>query len=190
MKAGMKTGPSAALAGVLLALVVGRPATAVAAEGRGDRETDHIDAFDDGGPRSFGLLFNPLALVLGTMAVEGDFVLGDAAALSVEGDWMSVAGASAYGLTVGVPLFPWRVVFHGFYVHPRAMAAYAMNGGLSADVVGIGGSLGWQHTFRFGLSLRVGGGAAYEVALGQDAGASFAVTGVRPLLDGDVGWVF
>ena len=58
------------------------------------------------------------------------------------------------------------------------------------DVVGIGGTLGWEHTFRFGLSLRIGGGAAYEVALRQDAGASFAVTGVRPLLDGDVGWVF
>jgi hypothetical protein len=186
----MNTRISAALAGLLLALGVGWSAPAAAAEGTGDRETDHIDAFDDGGPRSFGLLFNPLALALGTVAVEGDFVLGEAAALSVEGDWMPTGGGSAYGVAVGVPLFPWRVVFHGFYVHPRAMAAYATNGGLSADVVGIGGTLGWQHTFRFGLSLRIGGGAAYEVALGQDAGASFAVTGVRPLLDGDVGWVF
>jgi len=75
-------------------------------------------------------------------------------------------------------------------VHPCVMAAYVANGGLSADVVGIGGTLGWQHTFRFGLSLRVGGGAAYEAALGQVAGTSFALTGVRPLLDGDVGWVF
>jgi len=173
-----------------LALVMGRSAPAAAAEGRGDRETDHIDAFDDGGPRSFGLFFNPLALALGTLAAEGDFVLGDTAALSIEGDWMSAGGASAYGVTVGVPLFPWRVVFHGFYVHPRLMAAYGTNGGLSADVAGFGGTLGWQHTFRFGLALRVGGGAAYEVALGQTSGASFAVTGVRPLLDGEVGWVF
>jgi hypothetical protein len=186
----MKTGIATALVGLFLVLVVGRPAPALAAEGTGDRDTDHIDAFDDGGPRSFGLLCNPLAAALGTLAVEGDFVLGDAAALSVEGDWMSSGGASAYGVTVGVPLFPWRIIFHGFYLHPRAIAAYATNGGLSADVVGIGGTLGWQHTFRFGLSLRVGGGAAYEVALGQVAGASFAVTGVRPLLDGDVGWVF
>jgi hypothetical protein len=186
----MKTGISHGLACLLVAVVVGWSAPAAAAEGRGDRETDHIDAFDDGGPRSFALLLDPLALALGTMAVEGDFVLGDAAALSVEADWMSAVGASAYGVTVGVPLFPWRVVFHGFYVHPRAMAAYGVNGGLTADVVGLGGTLGWQHTFRFGLSLRIGGGAAYEVALGKDAGASFAVSGVRPLLDGDVGWVF
>jgi hypothetical protein len=187
----MNTRISAALAGLLLAIVVSWSAPAPAAEGRRDRETDHIDAFDDGGPRSFGLLFNPLALALGTVAIEGDFVLGEAAALSVEGDWLPTTGAgSAYGVALGVPLFPWRVMFHGFYVHPRVMAAYATNGGLSADVVGIGGTLGWQHTFRFGLSLRIGGGAAYEVALGQQAEASFAVTGVRPLLDGEVGWVF
>jgi hypothetical protein len=186
----MKTGISAALACLLSWLVVGHPASAAAAEGGGDRETDHIDAFDDGGPRSFGLLFNPGALALGTMAVEGDFVLGDAAALSVEGDWMSAGSASAYGVTLGVPLFPWRIMFHGFYVHPRVLAARATNDGLTADVVGIGGTVGWQHTFRFGLSLRIGGGAAYEVALGQVAGASFAVAGVRPLVDGEVGWVF
>jgi hypothetical protein len=180
----------ATLAGLLCVLTVGRPAPAEAAEGRADRETDHIDAFDDGGPRSFGLFFNPAALVLGTMAVEGDFVLGEAAALSVEGDFLSAGGATAYGVTAGVPLFPWRIVFHGFYLHPRVMAARATTDGLSADVAGIGGTLGWQQTFRFGLSLRIGGGAAYEAALGQEAGASFAVTGVRLLLDGDIGWVF
>jgi hypothetical protein len=186
----MRTPLAAALAGLLFVLGVGCPAPAAAAESRADRETDHIDAFDDGGPRSFGLFVNPLALTLGTVAAEGDFVLGEAAALSVEGDFLSVAGATAYGVTAGVPLFPWRIVFHGFYLHPRVMAAYTTNAGLTADVVGIGGTLGWQQTFRFGLSLRIGGGAAYEVALGQDAGAAFAVSGVRPLLDGDVGWVF
>ncbi|HEY3821064.1 MAG TPA: hypothetical protein VGL81_28060 [Polyangiaceae bacterium] len=182
---------SAALAGLLsLGLVVAASTPAAAAEGRADRETDHIDAFDDGGPRSFGLLFNPGALLLGTMAAEGDFVLGEAAAFSVEGDLMSGGASSAYGVAVGVPLFPWRVVFHGLYLHPRLMAARATSAGVAADVVGIGGTLGWQQTFRFGLTLRIGGGAAYEAAFGQDAGASFAVTGVRPLVDGDLGWVF
>ena len=186
----MKRRNPKALAALLVVLFAAAGSTASAAETRADKETDHIDAFDDGGPRSFGLLLNPAALVLGTVAVEGDFVLGDAAALSVEGDWTSMGGSSAYGVTAGVPLFPWRVIFHGFYIHPRVMAAYATSEGVSADVVGIGGSLGWQHTFRFGLSLRIGGGAAYEVALGQENAASLALTGVRPLLDGEVGWVF
>jgi hypothetical protein len=185
----MKARKSVAGLAVLLVVVSGGR-FASAAEGKADRETDHLDAFDDGGPRSFGLLLNPAALVLGTAAAEGDFVLGDAAALSVEGDWTSAGSASAYGVAVGVPLFPWRVIFHGFYVHPRLMAAHATSDGSAADVVGIGGSLGWQHTFRFGLSLRGGGGAAYAVTLGQDNPASLGITGVRPLLDGEVGWVF
>jgi len=184
----MRTGIPAAVALLVVALTAGR--TASAAEGRADRETDHVDAFDDGGPRSFGLFLNPLALALGTAAAEGDFVLGDAAALSVEGNWTSVGTGSAVGVTVGVPLFPWRIMFHGFYLHPRVMAARVDSDGASADVLGIGGSLGWQHTFRFGLSLRVGGGAAYEVALGPENTASAGLTGVRPLLDGEVGWVF
>jgi hypothetical protein len=177
--------------GVLLglAVVLGRK-PAIAAEGRADRETDHVDAFDDGGPRTFGLLLNPGALVLGTFAAEGDFVLGEAAAFSVEADWISTGSMAAYGVTAGVPLYPWRVVFHGLYVHPRVMLARATDDGLSADVVGIGGTLGWQQTWRFGLTLRLGGGAAYEVALAQTAGRSFSVTGVRPLVDGAIGWVF
>jgi hypothetical protein len=187
----MKTAVMVALAGVTgLAGSFGAGSRAEAAEDGRDRETDHIDAFDDGGPRILGLLINPGALTLSTFAAEGDFVLGDAAALSVEGDGMSTPGTTAYGVMLGVPLFPWRVVFHGLYLHPRALLARATSDGLSADVVGIGGTAGWQQTWRFGLTLRLGGGAAYEVALGQVAGASFSVAGVRPLVDGELGWVF
>jgi hypothetical protein len=174
-----------ACAGVLLA---GSPA--IAAENRGDKETDHIDAFDDGGPRTFGLLLNPAALALGSFAAEGDFVLGDAVALSVEGDWLSAGSATAFGMSAGLPLYPWRIVFHGFYLHPRLLWARATQELVSADVVGIGGTLGWQETWRFGLTLRLGAGAAYEVPLGEVGSGSFSIASVRPLLDGEVGWVF
>lgn len=188
----MKTALAAALAVAVAPAVLATSASwARAAEGPNDVETDHIDAFDDGGPRSFGMLVNPLALVLGTFAAEGDFVLGDAAALSVEGDWGQYGGTDAYGVTLGVPLYPWRVVFHGIYVHPRVMVMRASMPGAAADVLGGGGSIGWQQTWRFGLTLKVGAGAAYEKAFDAPAGAgSFAVEGVRPLLDGEVGWVF
>jgi len=187
----MRTTVIVALSGLIgLASTLGAASRAKAADARGDQETDHIDAFDDGGPRTLGLLVNPGALALGTFAAEGDFVLGDAAALSVEGDWLSTPGTTACGAMLGLPLFPWRVVFHGLYLHPRALLARATSDGLSADVVGIGGTAGWQQTWRFGLTLRLGGGAAYEVALGQVGGASFSVAGVRPLVDGELGWVF
>jgi hypothetical protein len=178
----------AGLAGCTGVLLTGSPA--IAAENRGDQETDHIDAFDDGGTRTFGLLLDPAALALGSFAAEGDFALGDAAALSVEGDWPSPGATRAFGVTAGVPLYPGRIVFHGFYLHPRLLWARATRALVSADVVGIGGSLGWQQTWRCGLTMRLGAGAAYEVPLGEVGSGSFSIAAVRPLLDGELGWVF
>ena len=166
------------------------PPAAIAGESRGDKETDHIDAFDDGGPRTFGLLLNPAALALGSFAAEGDLVLGGAAALSVEGDRLSAAGTTAYGVIAGIPLYLGRIVFHGFYIHPRLLWARATGESASTNVVGIGGTLGWQQTWRFGLTLRFGGGAAYEVPLAEVNAGSVSIAAVRPLLDGEVGWVF
>jgi hypothetical protein len=183
----MKAGVVALL--LFEAFVVTVVSPARAAETPRDVETDHLDAFDDGGPPSFGLLVNPLAALLGTFGAEGDFVLGDAAALSVEGDWLSTGGTTGWAATVGLPIFPWRTIFHGFYVHPRATAALAISGGAPLEVLGIGATAGWQQTWRFGFTLRVGGGVAYEHGLGQDV-AGIALLGIRPLLDGEIGWVF
>jgi hypothetical protein len=154
-----------------------------------DVETDHIDAFDDGGPRSFGLLLDPAALAFGTFAAEGDLVLGDTGAMSFGGAWTGLGGPSAYGAAVGFPVFPWRLMFHGFYVHPRAEWVHATTAGGAGDVLGAGATLGWQWTFRFGLTLRAGAGAAYDWTVSSGA-SNLAIAGLRPLLDGDVGWVF
>jgi len=174
---------------LLSAVAPAVPSPAAAADTRRDVETDHLDAFDDGGPPSLALLVNPLAVVLGTFGAEADFVLGDAAALSMEGDWVSSGGTTAYAAAVGLPVFPWRTVFHGFYLHPRATAAVATSSGAPFDVLGIGATAGWQQTWRFGFTLRVGGGIAYEHAAGPNP-SGVPILGVRPLLDGEIGWVF
>jgi hypothetical protein len=173
----------------LLAIAAAFARPARAAETRYDVESDHLDAFDDGGPRTFGLLANPLALAVGTLGVEGDLVLGDTAAMSVGGDLVSTGGTTAYGASVGLPIYPWRLVFHGFYVHPRLAWARATSQGASVDVFGGGATMGWQWTWRLGLTLRAGAGVAYERTV-PDSGPGVAITGVRPLLDGAVGWVF
>jgi hypothetical protein len=188
----MKT--AGALARVALAAAstlasVAAAAPVAAAETGQDVETDHLDAFDDGGPRSFGLLVNPAALALGAFGAEGDFVLGDVAAASVEGDWISLGNATAYGAAVGLPVFPWRLIFHGFYLHPRVTWARATLPGATVDVLGAGATIGWQWTWRFGLTLRAGAGVSYARVI-TDGGPDVAIEGLRPLLDGDVGWVF
>jgi hypothetical protein len=166
------------------------PATAHAAETRRDVETDHLDGFDDGGPRRFGLLANPLSIALGTFGAEGDLVLGDTAALSLEAGWTPSPEVQVYGAAVGVPLFPARIPFHGFYLHPRLAWWRASADGASVDVMGLGATVGWEWTWRIGFTVRAGLGATYERALAASDGPAGSLTGVRPLVDASLGWVF
>jgi hypothetical protein len=165
-------------------------ADARAAENGSDVETDHLDAFDDGGPRTFALLTNPASLLFGAIGAEGDLLLGDTAALSLEADWLALGAATSASASVGVPLFPQGVALHGFYLHPRLFAARAWSAGSHADLAGIGATLGWEWTLPVGFTLRAGAGAALDRPVGGDAGIVSAVVGVRPLLDAGVGWAF
>lgn len=155
-----------------------------------DLETDHLDAFDDGGPRSFALLTNPASLLFGVIGVEGDLLLGDTAALSLEADALAVGPATGASASLGIPLFPQGVALHGFYMHPRLFAARAWSAGSHVDVAGIGATIGWEWTLPVGLTLRTGAGAAIDRPTGGDAGAASPLVGFRPLLDGSLGWTF
>ncbi len=166
------------------------PRLAYAAESPRDRETDHLDAFDDGGPRSFGLMLNPAGVLFGVFGAEADVLLGDVAAVSAEGDWVSVGGTTAFGATLGLPLFPQRVPFHGLVIHPQLSLARATGDGATADLIGAGATLGWQWTLRVGLTFRVGGGAMFSHVVAGDGAGSLVLEGVRPVADGTIGWVF
>jgi hypothetical protein len=166
------------------------PGLARAAETPRDRETDHLDAFDDGGPRGFGLMLNPAGVLLGVFGAEADVLLGDVAAVSAEGDWVSIGSTTAFGATLGLPLFPQRVPFHGLVIHPQLSLARATGDGATADLVGAGATLGWQWTLRVGLTFRVGGGAMFSHVVSGDGAGSLALEGVRPVVDGTIGWVF
>ena len=181
-----------ALLCTLPSLPLGLARAARAAEGPRDRETDHVDAFDDGGPRSFGLLVNPAGVLFGVFGLEGDLLLADWAAVSAEGDFISYGGgATAFGATLGLPLFPQRVPLHGFYLHPRLSLARATTGtGETAGLLGGGATMGWEWTLRVGLTLRVGGGAMVQHVLASGDGAALPLEGLRPIADGNVGWVF
>jgi hypothetical protein len=178
---------------LLLSALLLATGPAHAAESPRDRETDHLDAFDDGGPRSFGLMLNPAGVLLGVFGAEGDLLLGDVAAVSAEADWVSVGSTTAFGATLGLPLFPQRVPFHGLVVHPMLSLVRATSGGATADLFGAGATLGWQWTLRVGLTFRAGGGAMFShVVAGAGAGGSggLGLEGVRPVADGTIGWVF
>jgi hypothetical protein len=179
-----------AVAFSVTAVSVSVSAPARADEKGADVETDHLDAFDDGGPRSFALLTNPASLPLGGLGAEGDLLLGNTAALSLDVEGLAVGPATGASASVGVPLFPQGIALHGFYLHPRVFAARAWAGGSHGDAAGVGATLGWEWTIPAGFTLRVGAGAAIDRSIGGDAGAVSALVGFRPLLDGSLGWAF
>jgi hypothetical protein len=197
----MKNGrclPTATLATLAALALDLAPMTAGAAETRLDTESDHVDAFDDVGPRTFAVLANlgteGLQATAPRIGAELNFGLGDEAALSLRGDWLALAatqGSGGYGASLGLPLFPGRVPFHGLYVHPRGSWQRVRAGDESIDVVGAALTVGWAWTWRWGGTLRLGLGAAYESAVaGNGAPAVGSALGLQPVADAAAGWVF
>ncbi len=153
-----------------------------------DVETDHLDAADDGGPRTWGFALRPLDLDVGLVGVEVGVALGADAVLTLEGGWWGPDPSRAYGAVLGVDFFPTRFAFHGFYVHPRLEAWRAPG---TAGAFGAGALVGYEWTAPVGATLRIGGGLARVTATGPRLGADLLrLPGILPELDAAVGWVF
>jgi hypothetical protein len=166
--------------------------SAAAAETRSDVETDHIDAFDDEGPRSFGAFAKTgvtgLESSQGGVGFELDFGLGEVVAISLGGEWLRLGASTGQALTLGIPIFPGRVAFHGLCVHPRfTWALYAAGGG-QAQRGSAGATVGWEWTATVGFTARLEAGLVYERWFG--IGAETPPDGVRPAADAAIGWVF
>ena len=87
---------------------------------------------------------------------------------------------------LSAPLFPWRVPFHGLYCAPVAQWAHVEAGDASVDVGGVGGTMGWEWTWRLGLTLRLGAGGMYGAALVRGPSPTASLVGARPLADAAV----
>jgi hypothetical protein len=172
-------------AGVLAVAPIAR-----AVEGPADVETDHVDAADDGGPRAAGILVHPVAIAAGWLGAEVDASCGDHATLTVEGDARWVRGLHGYRALLGFALFPQRFSFHGVYVHPTFEWDRVTAVAAAANALGGGVTVGYAWTWAVGASVRLGGGIAYAKEIVTDGQAAFALEGLRPEVDADLGWVF
>jgi hypothetical protein len=185
-----RTCPSPLAPAAALALAVSFAGSARAVETRADVETDHLDAADDGGPRSAGVLVHSLPTALGSVGVEVDVAFGANAALSIEGDWLPLAAIRMTTASIGVPLFPQRFAFHGFYVHPRLEWARASAQGTAVQIGGAAVLAGYEWTWLPGATIRLSGGAAYSKAMGAAQAPSPTLVGIHPELDAALGWIF
>jgi hypothetical protein len=146
--------------------------------------------------RAFGFLLNPLAIAVGIFGGEADFVLGRYAAVAVEGDLYRRGALAAAALGAGLLLYPQGSALHRLYLEPRFVYARPLSDGIaridwSTEAVGVGATAGWQWTWDYGFSVRLGGGAMYF--LGGPRGAPLdnpVALGPELVVDGSFGWVF
>ena len=154
------------------------------------------DPIGEGEPdHRLAILMNPLDVVLGVYGGEVDFVLGDHVAVGVEGAFYNLNGSAATAMGVGMLMYPLSGALHGWYVDPRLAYARPLDEGVvhfdwHNDVLGFGVTSGWQWTWDYGLSVRVGGGAMYYRGGGGFDPQSAPIHGPQLALDGSLGWAF
>jgi hypothetical protein len=146
--------------------------------------------------RTFALLLNPLAMAAGIFGGEADFVLGRYAAVALEGDLYRRSDAVGEVLGVGLLVYPLGGAFCRLYLEPRVAYARPLNERIakvdwSVDAFGFGATAGWQWTWDYGFSVRIGGGALYFLGGPREAAPSGALdVGPQVVFDGSVGWTF
>jgi hypothetical protein len=172
------------------AVIVGaRRAGAV--ETPSDVETDHIDAADDGGPRTGAIFLRPWGIAWDSLSVQMAVAVADNIAVSVEGALLLQDAprlVRAYAASVGLPFFPQRFAFHGIYVDPRVEWVSASSG--SGRSAGAAVLVGYEWTWPIGASLRLGGGVAFGEGIDGDRSQLRTIAGFRPEADGALGLAF
>ncbi|HEY1694015.1 MAG TPA: hypothetical protein VGG39_17730 [Polyangiaceae bacterium] len=154
-----------------------------------DRSTRDVVEVD----RSFAILLDPLAISAGVYGGDVDFVLGRHFAASVEGDVYTLSSGVATAFGAGLLFYP-GTAFHGLYVQPRAVFARPLSEGfthvdLATDAFGLGATAGWQWTWDYGFTVRLGGGGMYFLG-GTGAPGAVALGGPQLVVDGSLGWAF
>ncbi len=157
-----------------------------------DRSTKEVSDLE----RSIGFLLNPLDIAQGVYGGDVDLVLGRHLAVSIEGDvYANVSGTTATAFGAGLLFYP-KVAFEGLYLEPRVAYARPLSEGLThfdwgTDAFGFGATAGWQWTWDYGFTVRLGGGGMYFVG-GQGSGSTgpLALSGPQLVMDGSIGWVF
>lgn len=130
------------------------------------------------------VMFAPLAIAFGVFGGEADVVAArslavsfDAAAYRLDGVTRATFGA----LGVGLLVYPLRPAFHGWYLEPRLAYTHLLS---QARISGIGtvsasAVSGWQWTWDYGLSIRLGVGVA-GLAAGTPVRTSDLSPGISP----------
>jgi hypothetical protein len=156
-----------------------------------DRETDAGDT-----ERAFALMINPLSMTVGVFGAEGDLAIMRHVAVGLESDVYELGnGDVSAAVGIGLLVYPIGSGFRGPYVEPRGVYARPLREPLArfewgVDSVGFGGVAGWQWSWDYGLSARLGAGMMEFLGGGTAPGATVGSGGITVVMDGSIGWLF
>jgi hypothetical protein len=156
-----------------------------------DRADDAIEDADE----SVAVLVSPLAVACGVFGGEADVIVQRSIALALDAAVYGTGASSPAPLGAvgaGVLLYPLGTALHAFYVEPRVVYTRALRsdlGGAPGWVSAVG-VVGWQWTWDYGLSVRLGGGLAASTRGFPERAPALTVGPVALVADAALGWAW
>jgi len=155
-----------------------------------DRADDAIEDADS----SIAVMFDPLAIACGVFGGEADFVVQRSLAISLDAVGYRPDAATLGAMGAGLLVYPLRSAFHGLYLEPRVIYTHALShavvSGASVGALVVAGLSGWQWTWDYGLSIRLGVGAAGSTGGLAVRAPELSVGRLALIADAGVGWAW
>jgi hypothetical protein len=172
----------------LLLLQMGGRAFAEDVPTSADRDDDSAEDAD----ATAAVMFAPLAIAFGVFGGEADLVVRRSLAVSLDAAASRPDGATLGALGVGLLIYPLRPAFHGWYLLPRLAYTHILGqsriSGLGAlSVVALSG---WQWTWDYGLSIRLGAGVAGSTRGAPVSAPELHVGPLGLVADAGLGWAW
>jgi hypothetical protein len=198
----VRSGPVAHAALLAAALVAGAGDGAQARAAEAPTFADRDPPAAEGRDRSFALLLNPISFAYGLFGAEGDFVVTPVLVATVEVDAARLPrggpGPNALSAATSLLVYPSGSALHAFYAGARVAFVRPwrqpeLHLDFHGDVVECGLSAGWQWTWDYGLSVRLGAGPLLAVGgVPPVVSPELAVGPARLALavDASIGWAF
>jgi hypothetical protein len=172
----------------LLLLPLGGRAFAEEVPTTADRDDDSAEDAD----ATAAVMFAPLAIAFGVFGAEADLVAQRSLAVSLDAAARRPDGATLGSLGVGLLVYPLRPAFHGWYLQPRLAYTHILG---QSQIAGLGALSvvalsGWQWTWDYGLSIRLGAGVAGSTAGIPMSAPELRVGRLGLVADAGLGWAW
>jgi hypothetical protein len=155
---------------------------------------DRAHAAIEDADASIAAMFDPLAIACRVLGGEADCIVQRSLAISLDAVGYRPDAATPGAEGAGLLIYPLRSAFPGLYLEPRVVYTHALSqavvSGAGAGALVVAGLSGWQWTWDYGLSIRLGVGAAGSTGALAVRAPELSVGRLALVADAGVGWVW